>query len=86
MEREIYELYPQYDKRQSFYHKAYVVIENGIRMLYSYGTLVAKIYEGQAVVLNDAFCSITTFRHVKEFLKQNSFTAENRKQVARDYM
>lgn len=76
-------LMPQYDARKSFYGKAKV--ETGeTTKLYSYDTLVAEIKEGKAHVYNVQ--SGTTLRHVKEFLKQNNFVAETKKQVVSDYM
>ena len=30
--------------------------------------------------------SVTTLRHIKEFLKQNGFKAETKAQIAKDYM
>lgn len=65
------ELKISYDARKSFYGKAKVISENGEIVLISYNTKVAYIKDGKAVVLGIWGC--TTTRHIKEFLKQNSF-------------
>lgn len=78
-----YDLRTNYDTRQSFYGKARVEEENGILTLYSYNTKVAYIENGKAFVLG--LWSGTTTRHIKEFLKQNGFKAENSKQILKDY-
>jgi hypothetical protein len=74
----------RYDSRASFYGKAVVVVEGGDLKLLSYGTHVATIEYGKAEVI--ATHSATTLRHIKEFLLQNGFEAENKKQIQRDYM
>jgi hypothetical protein len=76
-------LAPQYDSRKSFYGKAKVREENGAMILTSYTTDVAKIENGKAVVYGTY--SPTTLRHIKEFLRQNGFKAENSKQIMADY-
>ena len=78
------ELLPQYDSRKSFYKKARVLNENGKLILISYFTQVCYIENGKAFVLGS--WSNTTTRHVKEFLKQNGFVAENSKQILKDYL
>lgn len=90
---------PQYDSRDSFYGKAEVVEEDGDKVLYSYGTKVAKITKDNKVELLSGslpetrgykvmlWCySPTTLRHVKEFLKQNGFKAESKSQMEKDYL
>ena len=58
----------------------------GERHLYSYNTHVAYIDNDQNVhLLPEWDYSATTLRHVKEFLKQNGFRAENKKQIQQDY-
>ena len=82
----IMELCPYYDSRQSFYGKAKVIeIENDV-FLSSYDTIVA-FYNREAKIpkVYDTY-SATTLRHIKEFLKQSGFVAENKKQIERDYM
>ena len=73
-----------YDKRNSFYNKAMIEHKGNILKLYSYNTLVAEIKENKAFVYGTY--SPTTLRHIKEFLKQNGFTAENKKQIEKDYI
>ena len=77
------ELMIQYDSRKSFYKKAHVKTEDNKKILISYNTEVAYIKDGFAVVLG--LYSMTTTRHIKEFLKQNGFKAENSKQILKDY-
>ncbi len=72
-------LEPEYDSAVSFYKKARV---EGNK-LYSYDTLVAEIKDGNPVVYGTY--SQTTLRHIKEWLKQNGFKAENSKQIMNDY-
>lgn len=82
----VMELCPYYDGRQSFYGKAKVIeIENDV-FLSSYDTIVA-FYNREVRIpqVYDTY-SATTLRHIKEFLKQNGFVAENKKQIERDYM
>ena len=80
-----YELKAVYDSRaKSFYKKANVVEDNGKKTLISYTTRVAEIINGAAVVYGTY--SVTTLRHIKEFLLQNGFTADSKAQIERDYM
>lgn len=83
------DLKPIHDSRESFYGKATVEThtnENGdtVISLYSYNTLVAYIVCDQPHVLGTY--SNTTLRHIKEFLKQNGFKAENKQQIVKDYI
>jgi len=79
-----YELHPRYDTRASFYGKARIEInEDGTKRLWSYDTHVASIKGGKPMVF-DTY-SVTTLRHIKEFLKQNGFKADNSKQIIADY-
>jgi hypothetical protein len=84
------QLKPIYDKAISFYGKAETkTTKNGI-ILYSYNTKVAEI-KGNKIILNNKIddsllFSNTTLRHIKEFLKQNGFKAETKKQIIKDYM
>lgn len=84
-EAPIYDLSPRYDSRASFYNKAKVDTgDNGDKnKLYSYNTLVAEIKDGKPVVYGTY--SATTLRHIKEWLIQNGFKAENKAQILRDY-
>lgn len=80
-----YELHPRYDARQSFYGKARVDTgdKGDKNKLYSYDTLVAEMIDGKPVVYGTY--SATTPRHIKDWLKQNGFKAENKAQILRDY-
>ena len=87
-------LEPDFDGRKSFYGKAYVDDRGNIKVLYSYETPVAMIKDGEVVLgkaTNRGYpysvwkYSPTTIRHVKEFLKQNGFTADSLKQMEKDY-
>lgn len=78
-----YDLSPIYDSRISFYGKARVEEYGFKTVLVSYSTDVASIENGVAKVTGTY--SQTTLRHIKEFLKQNGFKAENSKQIMEDY-
>ena len=81
-----YGLNPVYDSRKSFYGKAKVVIADGISTLYSYDTPVATIGPKCYPTLFGPWDETqTTLRHVKEFLRQHSFTADTEEQMRRDY-
>ena len=84
-EAPIYDLSPRYDSRASFYSKAKVDTgdKGDKNKLYSYNTLVAEIKDGKPVVYGTY--SATTLRHIKEWLIQNGFKAENKAQILRDY-
>ncbi len=79
----MYELSAQHDARQSFYGKAHVITDDEGIILRSYSTNVASIKNGVAKVFG--IYSSTTLRHIKEFLLQNAFKAENQKQILADY-
>ena len=85
-ESPMYDMIPEYDSRKSFGGKAKVDISNGVLTLFSYGTPVAKIENDKVELLPEWDSSITTFRHVKEFLKQNGFKAETSAQLKKDYL
>ena len=79
-----------YDKAISFYGKAETETTKNSIILYSYNTKVAEI-KGNKVILNNniddnLLFSNTTLRHIKEFLKQNGFKADTKKQIIKDYM
>lgn len=79
-----YELYPRYDSRASFYGKAKEIeYDDGRVELKSYSTIVAVIKDGKAMV--NGWYSATTGRHIKEFLKQHGFKAENKAQILKVY-
>jgi hypothetical protein len=81
---EYIELLPKFDARKNFYKKAIIIpISNGTQ-LQSYFTIVAKITNNKPTVFGDY--SPTTLRHIKEYLKQNGFKAENKTQIIKDYL
>ena len=82
----MYELTPQYDTRKSFYGKARIEETEEYLKLYSYNTLVAMINKNENTAKVFDSYSQTTLRHIKEFLKQNNFTAINRKQIEDTYI
>ena len=84
MSSQIYDLRPQFDPRASFYNKARVEVKGEEKKLVSYNTHVATIKGDKAEVKGTY--STTTLRHIKEFLLQNGFKAENKKQIEKDYM
>ena len=79
-----YELNANYDARNSFYGKAKVIEQDNKKTLISYNTEVATIENGIAKV-NDTY-SQTTLRHIKEFLLQNGFKADSKKEIEKNYM
>lgn len=80
------ELCPYYDSALSFYGKAKVFeIENDV-FLMSYDTIVASYNRDYRTPIISGTYSATTLRHIKEFLKQNGFKAESKKQIENDYM
>ena len=74
-------LKPEYDSRASFYNKA----ETDDDKLYSYGTLVADIVDGEPVLYPDWSYSQTTIRHVREWLRQHGFEAGSKADIAAKY-
>lgn len=82
----VMELCPCYDSRQSFYGKAKVIeIENDV-FLVSYDTVVAFYNRNTKIARVVDTYSPTTLRHIKEFLRQNGFKADSKKQIENDYM
>lgn len=76
----IFELFPKYDTRKSFYGKARIVEhENGDKDLISYTTTVASIKNNILYVYG--WFSNTTARHINEFLKQNGFNPMTKKEM-----
>lgn len=91
-------LHPIHDTRKSFYGKALFTVDTvlwgksteltapGEKHLYSYDNHVCYIDNAGKVHLLPLWnYSATTLRHVKEFLKQNGFKADNSKQLKKDY-
>jgi len=76
----IFELFPKYDTRKSFYGKARIIEhENGDKDLISYTTTVASIKNDILYVYG--WFSNTTARHINEFLKQNGFAPMTKKEM-----
>ena len=63
-----FELRPVYSSVRSFYKKAMVQPFPGGMILYSYGTPVCTVYNGELFRHWDSW-SATTARHVNEFLQ-----------------
>lgn len=85
-----YDLSTKFDARKSFYGKARVEADYPEVRLISYTTHVASIkYNGQPEDKGTAEVygtySQTTLRHIKEFLLQYGFKADNSKQIMADY-
>lgn len=84
------QLKPIYDKAISFYGKAETERKGNAVVLYSYNTKVVEIKDNKVILNNKIDDSLlfsnTTLRHIKEFLKQNGFKAETKKQIIKDYM
>lgn len=87
----LYKLQPQYDNAKSFYGKANVYRnDKGSIFLMSYETIVAEIKdatvtdtgEKQAIVYD--WYSVTTARHINEFLRQNGFKKMSKKRMEGD--
>ena len=70
----IYELFPRYDARKSFYGKAHIIETSKTIKLKSYDTIILQ-YNKQTKIIKflcrDLWAfSQTTNRHINEFLKQ----------------
>lgn len=84
----LYELTPQYDRAKSFYHKAKVYRNNeGSIFLMSYSTIVAEIKD-EAITIDGhrqakvfGWYSMTTARHINEFLQQHGFSKLSKKEM-----
>ena len=82
-----YQLIPQYDNRKSFYGKATVVVEGGTKTLTSYTTEVARIADGIFKLIADEYAySLTTMRHVREFMKQEGVEVLEKKKLLEKYL
>lgn len=86
----LYELKPQYDNAKSFYGKANVYRnDKGSIFLMSYETIVAEIKDaaitdtGEKQVIIHGWYSMTTARHINEFLQQNGFNKMSKKEMER---
>lgn len=65
-----FELTPKVSRQQSFYRKAFVLIEDGIRTLESYETRVASFDPVSGVLTLNGWFSRTTGRHLEDFCAQ----------------
>ncbi len=85
---EIYELTTQIDTRKSFYGKAKIKIYDEWVYLQSYNTDVARVSNIAGINKAEVFgtYSFTTLRHIKEFLLQHGFRADNKQQILKDYL
>ena len=81
------ELKPIHSEQKSFYRKAFVSRWGARIMLHSYDTLVATITaQGNVFIhLSKDEITSTTLKHLKEFLLQERFKAENKEQIYKDY-
>lgn len=75
----IYELFPRYDARKSFYGKAHIIETSKTIKLKSYDTIILQ-YSKQSKTIkflcrDPRSFSQTTNRHVNEFLKQFTNTS-----------
>ena len=84
----LYNLEPQYDSRKSFYGKAKVYKDDkGHLFLMSYSTIVAEITDGIATedgrpsVKVNGWYSMTTARHINDFLYQYGFKTMSKKEM-----
>lgn len=82
MEKE--ELKPIYDRRKSFYKKAYITRDkDGTVHLISYTTEVAYVKKGKLHI--NGFYSNTTLRHIKEFISQMGYTNGTKTELEKMY-
>ena len=68
----------RYDSRKSFYGKAKYEESRGITTLYSYGTKIVSVKGNKIKKLWDGY-SMTTQRHIVEFLLQKGYRIDNKK-------
>ncbi len=76
-------LQPIYCRQKSFYGKAKIQKDNNSIKLISYATTVAEIKNGQVKIFG--WYSVTTTKHIKEFLAQNGFTVGTKAQLEKLY-
>ena len=71
---EIYELFPRYDARKSFYGKAHLIETSKTIKLKSYDTIILQLNKQTKKIkflCRDPWAfSQTTNRHINEFIKQ----------------
>lgn len=92
-----WDLSAKFDKAKSFYGKAVVEEDDEKLTLYSYKKKVCEIIKRVrkspdddmrdcvTIFTPEHYDSVTTVRHIKEFLKQHGFKAETKKQIFSDY-
>lgn len=81
-----YELCAKYDGRKSFYGKARVVETATTKKLYSYDTLVCVVRNGEAFRVDGQPESMTTARHMSEFLCQTVGMLDGHQYSKRDLL
>lgn len=69
-------LEPVYNSQKDYYKKAIIkTLDNNIKLLYSYNTLVCIIYDNKYIlntnISYNLLFSNTTLKHIKDFLLQN---------------
>lgn len=74
----IYELNCEFDNRQSFYGKAQIREENGTKTLISYGVEILKVKGNKITPIWEGY-SLTTQRHINEFMLQEFGKVCNKK-------
>ena len=79
------ELKPVFDRSKSYFGKAEIKKEGNETILYSYGEKAVGIINSKVKLYYHWDYSQTTLVHTKEFLKQNGFYAETRKQIRSEY-
>jgi hypothetical protein len=78
------ELRPIYDRRKSFYKKAFIIRDDdGTIKLLSYSTIVAYIKDNKLHI--NGFYSNTTLRHIKEFVEQMGFQNGSKQELEEMY-
>lgn len=79
------ELRPIYDRRKSFYKKAYICRNaDGTIDLVSYTSTVATIDRNKNLHIY-RFYSATTLRHIKEFIEQMGFKNGSKAELEKMY-
>ena len=79
------DLQPKRTKQKSYYEKAKVIFFNGAVNLYSYKTQVATIKNGEVTLYNTDLYSVTTLKHVKDFLYQNDIFVASKKDLINNF-
>lgn len=73
-----YELNVQHGTQKSFYGKAQIREENGTKTLISYGTEILKVKGNKITPIWEGY-SLTTQRHINEFMLQEFGKVCNKK-------